>query len=321
MKLAACLALSLLAAGSLGVRANMENPISPAADPTAPRIQTNDEAGVRAEIAAYVAAFNRGDANAIAELWSPEGVYETPDGEVVKGRAAILKTMTESMKESKGTTLDVGTPSIRFVTADVAVEEGTAKMVRSGLAIDEVKYLAMHVRKDGKWMLDSIRETAPAPSPANHDKLGQLAWMVGEWTASGDDTTVEMKVDWAKNNTFLRSSFRVTVGGSVEQEGTQVIGWDPAKGTIRSWVFDSDGGFGESVWTPKNNSWQIKANGTLPDGRTADATHYLTRKDDGSYTWKSTGRRLGGEFQQNVPDVTFVRKAAEAGAAQEGAAK
>ena len=41
-------------------------------------------------------------------------------------------------------------------------------------------------------------------------------------------------------------------------EGTQVIGWDPAAGTIRSWMFDSDGGFGEGTWSKKDNSWIVK---------------------------------------------------------------
>ena len=29
---------------------------------------------------------------------------------------------------------------------------------------------------------------------------------------------------------------------------TQRIGWDPAAKQIRSWEFDSEGGFGEGTW-------------------------------------------------------------------------
>ena len=59
-------------------------------------------------------------------------------------------------------------------------------------------------------------------------------------------------------------------------EGTQVIGWDPAAGTIRSWMFDSDGGFGEGIWSKKDNSWIVKFSQVLPDGRKASATNIYT---------------------------------------------
>jgi hypothetical protein len=36
---------------------------------------------------------------------------------------------------------------------------------------------------------------------------------------------------------------------AILQHGTQWIGWDPAAKQIRSWSFEADGGYGESVWT------------------------------------------------------------------------
>ena len=62
-------------------------------------------------------------------------------------------------------------------------------------------------------------------------------------------------------------------------EGTQVIGWDPAAGTIRSWMFDSDGGFGEGIWTKNDNTWIVKFSQVLPDGRKASATNIYTLVD------------------------------------------
>lgn len=50
---------------------------------------------------------------------------------------------------------------------------------------------------------------------------------------------------------FCSCSFKVSVPSMDDLEGTQVIGWDPAAGTIRSWMFDSDGGFGEGTWSKK----------------------------------------------------------------------
>ncbi len=93
-------------------------------------------------------------------------------------------------------------------------------------------------------------------------------------------------------------------------EGTQVIGWDPAAGTIRSWMFDSDGGFGEGTWSKKGNSWIVKFSQVLPDGRKASATNIYTLIDANTFTWKSIGRKVDGEFLPNVEEVKMVRKTA-----------
>ena len=34
-----------------------------------------------------------------------------------------------------------------------------------------------------------------------------------------------------------------------------MIGYDPVKGRLRSWVFDSEGGFGEGSWRQEGNKW------------------------------------------------------------------
>ena len=93
-------------------------------------------------------------------------------------------------------------------------------------------------------------------------------------------------------------------------EGTQIVGWDPAAGTIRSWMFDSDGGFGEGVWSKKGNSWIVKFSQVLPDGRKASATNIYTIVDDNTFTWKSVGREVDGEFLPNVDEFKMVRKIA-----------
>ena len=79
--------------------------------------------------------------------------------------------------------------------------------------------------------------------PVSPEALDQLDWMIGTWTDGDENTTVRTVCEWAKNHTFITRSFKAFVDGKIDLEGTQVIGWDPAAGRIRSWVFDSDGGF------------------------------------------------------------------------------
>ena len=49
----------------------------------------------------------------------------------------------------------------------------------------------------------------------------------------------------------MTRSFAFAIGDQVNKSGMQIIGWDPVAKQIHSWVFDSDGGYGEGTWTHK----------------------------------------------------------------------
>ena len=88
---------------------------------------------------------------------------------------------------------------------------------------------------------------------------------------------------------------------------SQRIGWDPVANCIRSWVFDSEGGFGQSVWTRDGDTWIIKATGVRPDGKTGSATNLLVRAGKDAYVWRSTDRIVGDEVRAPI-EVKVVRK-------------
>lgn len=94
----------------------------------------------------------------------------------------------------------------------------------------------------------------------------------------------------------------------IELEGTQIIGWDAAEGQIRSWVFDSEGGFGSGVWNRVGNQWIVKTVSTLADGSRGSATNVYTLVGDGVYRWKSVDRQLNGELLPDIDEVTVHRQ-------------
>ncbi len=94
---------------------------------------------------------------------------------------------------------------------------------------------------------------------------------------------------------LLTRSFSAKSKDRGELQGTEVMGWDPIKGSIHAWVFDSEGGFGEAIWTRDGNRWLIESVTTLPDGRKASAHNTITHVSDDQYTWESTNRVLDGE--------------------------
>jgi hypothetical protein len=93
----------------------------------------------------------------------------------------------------------------------------------------------------------------------------------------------------------------------VEFEGSMVIGWDPSVNAIRSWMFDSDGGFGTGVWSQEETRWTIRTLNVLPDGRRGASTNIYEVLDGDSFQFKSIGRVVGGELLPSVGPVKIVR--------------
>ena len=85
--------------------------------------------------------------------------------------------------------------------------------------------------------------------------------------------------DWTANRAFLIRKFKVEGAADVSRAGTEVIGWDPRARRIRSWAFDTDGGFGENVWVKDGNRWLVRCAGTRPDGSEVSATNVFTVVD------------------------------------------
>ena len=135
----------------------------------------------------------------------------------------------------------------------------------------------------------------------------ELDWLVGEWVDESDEAVVHTTCQWSDNQAFLLRSFRLRVRGKDEMSGTQRIGWDPRLKQIRSWVFDSDGGFSEGLWTRDGERWVIKTAGVLKDGRSASATNILTRINRDHARWASVDRTLGGEVLADAEEIALVR--------------
>ena len=92
--------------------------------------QSASEAAIRAMAASYVQAFNRHDAEALADHWSPDAVYlNRTTGEEVVGRAAIAEQFKALFKEQPELKLEVSVDSIQFISPSVAVEQGKTRFL------------------------------------------------------------------------------------------------------------------------------------------------------------------------------------------------
>ncbi len=276
--------------------------------------QADEEAAIRKMVESYVAAFNNRDAKAVAAHWLPDAVYTDPDSrKQFVGREAIAKHFVEEFKDIKSAKLTVAVESIRFISTHVALEQGQASVLEPGKDPSKSRYSAIHVKRDGKWLLDRVNDEDDTPPPSNYDKLKELEWMIGDWVDNDDDdeTTVEFAGKWAKNQNFLVRTYAVTIRDRLNLSGVQMIGWDPAAKQIRSWAFDSNGGFSEGFWVKKGNSWNITTKETLPDGQKASGVNIITFIDNNNFTWQTIDRQAGGQLLPNISEVPVTRKPVE----------
>jgi uncharacterized protein (TIGR02246 family) len=204
-----------------------------------------DDAGDKEAIArngeAFIAAVHKGDGAALAAFWVPDGDYTTQTGRHLKGRAAIEQALTAMFAEHKGLKIQVESETLRFVTPDVAIEDGVATVVPAdGSLPTDSRFTNVHIKKDGQWLLSSARDSADAP-PTNFEHLRGLAWAMGEWAAEdAQGATEHLTLSWAGNHNFILGSFASKVKGATVGSATHWIGWDPAGKRVRSWVFEGD---------------------------------------------------------------------------------
>ncbi len=266
------------------------------------------EQQIRSALKTYVEAFNRGEAVAVAAFWSDKGQYTAPNGEKVTGREAIQEAFAELFAKNKGLQLEIETPSIRFVGPDVAIEEGVAAVTREGDAPQWKQYAATHVRERGAWKIKGVREIETRVAPSHYEQLKDLGWLAGDWVDQNENAAVRTTVRLSRNGNFLTRSFAADINGQIDLEGIQIIGFDPSRGKIRSWLFDSDGGIGEGVWTRDGNRWTVQGTQVLPDGRKGSQTRVITYVDDDTFTLNIAGREVDGESLPDVEEVKIVRQ-------------
>lgn len=285
------------------------------AKPVATSQYAREEAEIRAAGAAFIEAYNARDAKKLAAQWAPEAVYTDPlTGEETVGRAAIEEVFAQAFADGQDVKLVVEPKSIDFVSPNVAVIQGTAHVIRPDGESTDSEFTAVRVKRDGQWLLDRVSEIEKEkPLPSNYEHLQELEWIIGSWRDADSRPGVEIQTDceWTKNKSFITRSFAIAIGDQVSRSGMQIIGWDPKAERIRSWIFDSDGGYAEGTWARKGNQWFVQNSGTLPNGSTEISENIVTVVDDNSFRFESVNREIDGELQPNVDPVLVVRKTGE----------
>ena len=152
-----------------------------------------DREAIQKSAGAFSEAFNKGDAKAIAAMWTENGECREVAGETFRGRAAIEKAYTEFFKANRGAKLEVLVKSIRFPAKDLAIEEGLLRQTIGKKSLPaSTSYVAVHIREGGQWKIALSSE-----SGVGQDRIEDLDWLIGEWNGKTKDGAV--KLSFAKD--------------------------------------------------------------------------------------------------------------------------
>lgn len=265
------------------------------------------EAAVLALVRSYEEAFAKGDPAALAAFFTEDAEHITEDGLVLRGRGEIEKAIRAGLETNKGAQLTINLDSVRLLSPEVAVETGTSTVTTNSGDSNSALYTAIYVKKDGDWKISHLTETTSPPATAR-ERLAELSWLVGTWSEKDGDLNISSNFDWARGGNFITRNLTVKRGDETTLEGWQIIGWDAAREQIRSWTFDTEGGFSEGIWTRSGNSWLVRDIGTLPDGSLTTAEQTITKTGDDKFTWEANNRTLDGEPQPSIARFEINRE-------------
>ena len=274
---------------------------------TQPAASADDLTQIKNSATRFVEAFNKHDVKTIVELFADDAELVERGGVRFVGREEIQAAFVEAFQVNPKSKISLTADSLRFVTPDVAVEEGMTTWFPDGeTAAVNSTYRVAHVKRKGKWLIATTRTIADEVLTP-YEYLRDLEWMIGEWIDESRDAVVFTSVRWSPNRAFLLRDFTVTIGGEAMLKGKQRIGWDARNEQFRSWTFDSEGGFVEGLWTRVGNGYVIRSSGFLSDGTAVSGSTRVDQHTVDRFTWSMFNRLRGDEIMPDV-DLTIVRK-------------
>lgn len=265
-------------------------PAAAEAEPVSPRVSE-----IRDMLAAYHRAFNRHDAAAAAAHWAAAAENVNLDtGEVTRGREAVREVFAALFEIDAEAAIDIDVEAIRPLRDDVATVDGISRVSYADGDVAGSRFSAVVIREDDQWRLASVREAATTVEPRAARPLDQLAWLVGSWEDVGEGVIASSQAAWSADRGFLVRTHVATpddhpaarppagdkgipgllpAASGGRRELTEIIGWDPERETIRSWIFSADGRFAEGSWSRAADGWTVRIEGQGRDtGRTVTCT-------------------------------------------------
>ena len=130
---------------------------------TSAQKNSDGEAAIQDLVRSYVAARERGDAAALATLFTPDADQLVSSGEWRRGRDELVRGTLASSKSNAGART-ITLKTVRFPAPDVAIADGEYVIAASQTAAARNMWTSfVMIRSQGRWRISAIRNMLPAP--------------------------------------------------------------------------------------------------------------------------------------------------------------
>lgn len=261
----------------------------------------------QAQAREYEKAFAAGDADKIGSMWSEKGTYIDEDGWEYSGRKAITDRYKEFFAGPNKGNISLSISSIQSIGGAAAIEKGVATFKdKTGNDISSCTYTVVHVLNAGKWEIASATDHGEVDEQAKVS-LKDLSWMLGAWKAKGQNGEATVNTRLANGDHFLVTRFTLKDAQGKGREEMQITGFDPTVNALVSWIFDSNGGFGQARWFRRGSGWESRMERITPGGQRLAAVNYWDPKDPNTFSWQSTRRVFEGMELPDSERITVTR--------------
>jgi ketosteroid isomerase-like protein len=257
----------------------------------------------------YTQAFNLHDIDKLSSLWIEDALFvNLSTGETIQGSKNISDFFKTQFEKEGAQKITVTLSQVSSSGDHSAQAQGIMETTYTNRPANKEVFLAEYTNKHGQWTIKSLSVNELNAPPSHFDHLKELDWLAGKWVDDDENIDITYVNEWDKNKNFLTQRFVVTVLGEEEISGSQIIGWNPTAKKIQSWIFDSDGGFGQGIWSKDDNHWAAEINFTLPQEGNASSVHVYTKIDDNTYTFASENREINGKLLPNIGPFKIIRQ-------------
>jgi len=127
-----------------------------------PKGDPADEKALRELHREFVAAYNKGDPEAVAAFYAPDADFVGFRGDAYHGRAEIKERTSNFFAQNKGAKLTSPFGSLRFITSDVAIADRGEELTPAAVGgPSKLQATVVYVKRDGKWLQASVRLMVP----------------------------------------------------------------------------------------------------------------------------------------------------------------
>jgi len=255
---------------------------------------------------AYRDAFNTGNANKLAELHTKDAEWVDGDGHIRSGRDAIRAALAKGFAAQPGRTIEFAVENVRPLGDGVIIETGSATVTAPDGERSTSACTTVYAKDGEEWRIAQVTETSPDVAPSPGSQLAALGWLEGTWQGENSKRPVTLKISEVQNGNFLTINYSFGENGS-EGTSTEVVGYDAAEDRVRSWTFDSEGGFSEAAWQSDGANWLLVSKSVNPDGTRASSQLEIRPSADGkSFTAEGYNRESGGVPMPKLGPIKFT---------------